>query len=450
MLPEKKEIESLMSERKSLDSALSKYSSEDFPTLLSLSDDLADIIADFGELFAKKDKVAHAAFATKIKFSRKVRRKGKDVGKFEKALVSEFDAKKISLEHGRRMADIIKIMRKGDMEKAAHAAEEYYSILELGHKMEDNEFAIEQVQWQLQKEKGRLQNLLSCIESLAQEPQLDVEKIGRHKKRQQLAQELQNARLGQISKIKSLPLPHLLKMAQEENLQQFGFPEISRADLDALASSLQKLGLSSKAALALAQMCDWNESRLRHEMAEPAAFRHQIVPHRAWLEQIAALENSHFLRVDGKHGAFPANSSAHSGQEGGKIDSASAYLSAHSPQASDAYAQISAHDKTASDDDAEFARHLRIEREKAELGGITKEKILANLKEAEDLEAIISGNAKNDRAGGASKGGGTDSHATASGKNGGDEGGHSKAAGNDGGGAGGIVGTILSFFGRKN
>ena len=135
LLGEKKEIESLVSEKREAEEKLVAAGGKDYRFLLEDCADLADIIDDIQEISSKKDEKLHAAFDTKIKFSRKIRRKAKDLKNFEQKLVFDYDSKRISLENGRKMVEIIKLCRSNKPDKARLEAERFYSLLELDERL---------------------------------------------------------------------------------------------------------------------------------------------------------------------------------------------------------------------------------------------------------------------------------------------------------------------------
>lgn len=164
MLPERKELESLMGRKRELEQQVFAKEGEDRAALVEACSEMACIVGDFEELDSKKGKVEHGAFATKLKFSSKVRRKSKDIGKFERMLVSEFDSRHISLGHARKMAEVLKLLKEGKIQKAAGAAEGIYRMLEAEEKLVETEGKIAERMEQLKKaaniERGRIAKLL--------------------------------------------------------------------------------------------------------------------------------------------------------------------------------------------------------------------------------------------------------------------------------------------------
>ena len=109
LLNERKEIESLVREKQEAEGTLAAAGGNGYKFLLEDCSDLADIIDGISEISAKKSEKQHAAFETKVKFSRKIRRKAKDLKNFEQKLIWDYDNKRISLENGRKMVEIIKL-----------------------------------------------------------------------------------------------------------------------------------------------------------------------------------------------------------------------------------------------------------------------------------------------------------------------------------------------------
>ena len=116
------EVRALVQEKRQIEEKLRLAGGDDFHHLLNDCSDLSDIIDEIEDVSSQMGEKEHAAFEAKIKFSRKVRRKAKDLKNFEQHLVSEYENRHITLEHGKRMVSIIKLLRSKSVERAKREA----------------------------------------------------------------------------------------------------------------------------------------------------------------------------------------------------------------------------------------------------------------------------------------------------------------------------------------
>ena len=135
-MDDEKEIHALVREKRQIEEKLTLAGGDDFHFLLQDCADLSDIIDEIEDVSSQMSEKEHAAFEAKIKFSRKVRRKAKDMKNFEQHLVSEYESKHITLEHGKRMVSIIKLLRSKSVDKAKREAKEFHGFLEMGARLE--------------------------------------------------------------------------------------------------------------------------------------------------------------------------------------------------------------------------------------------------------------------------------------------------------------------------
>ncbi len=296
-LPEKEEIVSLVQQKQRITETLTAAGGRDFGILLGMFGDLSDIIEGMEEISLKMHKKEHAAFMTKVKFSRKVRRKAKDLHLFEEELVREFELKHVSLECGRKMGEVVKLLKSNSVEKAREQAEEFYNLQEMGEKLEAINDALLKKKLRIERAKRDAKALLSDLEWLKKEPEPDLEKAGRHEQRTHLLGKLQRIRLEHIETLKSMPLPELLAKARDGGLARFGFPQISASDAESLSSYLRKNGLGTKTAAQLLELSGQSEQKLRHLFVDLAEFRRMAAGRRAFFEQIGTLHSSGFLDV---------------------------------------------------------------------------------------------------------------------------------------------------------
>ena len=371
----RQETVSLVREKRQIEEKLSAAGGKDFSFLLQDCADLLDMIEEIRDVSSKRGKKEHAAFESKIKFSRKVRRKAKDLGIFEQRLVQEYDSKHISLEHGRKMAAIIKLLRSNSVEKAERGAAEFCELHEMGARLGIVSDLLSKKRTQAERARRSASERLADIEWLEKEPPLDTGRIGRQEERMRLLGGLEKTRLGFIQSLRSMPLALLLEKARADGLGKCGFPEIPAHEAEALSAYLRKSGLEQKSCGQLLEMTGLSEQKLGHLGIELAGFRKEIAGRQAYFAGIMSLHASRFLALE------PGASQA------------LAYLSGHSEEAKKAAARLEELGRTADDDGREWARKLQIEQKKAALAGAEKSVLIATLQELDEIEGILDGKA---------------------------------------------------------
>jgi len=374
LLSEKGETESLVLEKRQIEEKLiAAAGGSDFSHMLDRCSDLSDMLEEVSDIAAKRHQKEHAAFDTKVKFYRRARRKAKDLGNFEMELVREFESKHISLEHGRRMVSIVKLLKSRDVEKARRDAEEFYLLLEMGARLELINEELSRKRVQAERARRGIVEQLSALEWLGNQPEPDLGKAGRHEQKAHLLEILQKIRLSRIYSLESMPLPKLLDEMQSYRLSELGFPAISASDAASLSSYILRSGMESKSASQLLELLSQRDERLKHELPDVAAFRRCVGGRRAFLEKVADLHATDFLSI------------------GSNSASSFAYLSAHSEEAANAASWLAELEKTASEDSQEWERRQQIARKKAELQGAEKAGLTKSLQELEALSNILEG-----------------------------------------------------------
>ena len=392
-----KEVHSLVLEKRRIEATLTLAGGSDFHFLLQDCSDLSDIIDEIEDVSSQMGEKEHAAFEAKIKFSRKVRRKAKDMKNFEQHLVSEYESKHITLEHGRRMVSIIKLLRSKSVDKARREAAEFYEFVEMGARLGIINDLLLKKRAQLERTKRDAEARLSDLEWLGKEQPINEEMVERHGERAHIGGQLSKMWLAQVQALKSLPLCALLVKMEEGGLGKLGFPEISPQDADLLSSFLKTSRLESKSAQELHEMAGESEQKLRHLGLDLQLFRQEVAARRGFLFGIMS---------------FPPDARAL------VAGSASlAYLSAHDEHARKLAEHLAELGKTKEADEREWQRAERIKQKRAELAGADKAALEKSLLEIRALEDVLDGKAE--------------------------------PAADDGAGKKGVLGSILELLGKR-
>ncbi|MCX6777569.1 MAG: hypothetical protein NT157_01660 [Candidatus Micrarchaeota archaeon] len=373
LLAEKGEIDSLVRERRQLEEKLSAARGPGSEFLLEACEGLTDLIDDFGEISSKKGEMEYAAIDTRVKFSRKVRHKTRDVGRFEQKLVRELDNKRITLKHVQKMAGIIKLLKSNKVDKAREEAGEFCQLLVMRDRLVWISDEVSRKRARIERAKRGISAQLSGLEWIEREPEPDLEKTGGHEGRLRLRESLLMMRLEYMRSLETMPLGELLGKMRDEELGKLGFPALSEEDMEGLSSFLHKSGLEGKSSEQLLELAELNPQKLRHLDVDSACFKREVVARKTFLGQIMALHSTGFLALDSKDAP------------------ALAYLSEHAEGAREAIAQLVELDKTAGEDELEWERMKQIERKKAELAGVEKTALIGSLRELERLEKILDG-----------------------------------------------------------
>lgn len=370
---EKAELHSLVREKGGIEAKLTLAGRDDFHFLLEDCADLSDIIDEIEEVSSRMREKEHAAFEAKVKFSRKVRRKAKDLKNFEEHLVREYDSKHITLEYGRRMVSVIKLLRSKNTDKARREAKEFYEFLEMGSRLEIINDLLLKKRAQLEREKRIVSAQISDLEWLEKEPPLEEEKVQRHDELMELERELSKAWLSHVQSLKSMPLCELLKKIKEEELGKLGFPEINWHDADSMIAFLQKSKLDAKSAEQLHEMAGESEQKMRHMGLDLPLFRQEVAARRSFLFGIMSFSaNSRGLAI---------------------VSPALAYLSEQDEGARKLVERFAELEKTKEMDEKEWERANRIKQKREELAGADKAALGKSLQELCALEDVLTGKA---------------------------------------------------------
>jgi len=364
-----KEVRALVLEKRQIEAKLKLAGGDDFRFLLQDCSDLADMIEEIEDVSSQMSEKEHAAFEAKIKFSRKVRRKAKDMKNFEQHLVSEYESKHITLEHGKRMVSIIKLLRSKSTDKARREAAIFYEFLEMGSRLEIVDDLLLKKRAQVERFSRTASEKLAGLEWLEKELPVDGEKVKRHEEREQVDAELSKIWQAHVQALKSLPLCTLLLKMKENGLGKIGFPQISAHDAEALASFLQKNKLETKTAGQLHEMAGESEQKLRHLGLDLQLFRQEVVERRDFLFGIISFSaDSHKPEL--------------------------AYLSSHDEGARKLAEMRVELEKTKEEDGAEWTRAEKIKQKKEELAGADKSALEKQLQELRALEDVLDGKAE--------------------------------------------------------
>lgn len=363
------EVHSLVQEKRRLEAKLKLAGGDDFHHLLQDCSDLSGIIDEIEEVSLKMNEKEHAAFDAKVKFSRKVRRKAKDLNNFEQHLVKEYENKRITLEHGRKMVSIIKLLRSKDTAKARREAGEFYSFLEMGSRLEVLDDLLLKKRAQFERARHGVEEKLSGLEWLENEPPVDEGKVKRHEEWLQLEQKLSKMWQTHLQSLKSMPLCALLGKMNEGELGKFGFPTLPASEAEALAAFLQKSRLEANSAEQLYEMTGQNEQKLRHLVLDLPSFRQEVAARRDYLFGIMSL---HAPEMD---------------------ERALAYLSASDEGARKPAEHLAELGKTSEEDGKEWQRAGKIRQKREELAGENKAALEKTLRELRALEGILDGKA---------------------------------------------------------
>ena len=364
-----KEIHSLVQEKMQIAAKLKLAGGEDFHFLLQDCADLSDIIDEIEDVSGQMGEKEHAAFEAKIKFSRKIRRKAKDLKNFEQHLVSEYESKHITLEHGKRMVSIIKLLRSKSVDKAKREANIFYEFMGMGSRLEAIDEMLSRKKAQLEREGRGIEAQLAGIEWLEKEPPVDGEKVKRHEEMTQIEGQLSKMWSARVQMLKSMPVCALL--LKEEGLGKIGFPCLPGKEADSLAEFLQKSKLEAKTAQELHEMAGQSEQLLRHLGLDLPLFRQEVVARKAFLFGIMSFS------ADPR--ALAAGSPA------------LAFLSENDAAARTLAERLEEFGKTGGQDSAEWERASRIRQKKEELAGASRAELEKSLQGIRALQDVLEG-----------------------------------------------------------
>ena len=380
------EIHSLVLEKRQIESKLKRAGGDEFHNLLQDCSDLSDIIDEIEDVSSQMGEKEHAAFEAKIKFSRKVRRKAKDLKNFEQHLVSEYESKHITLEHGKQMVSVIKLLRSKNVDKARREAKEFYGFAEMGARLAIIDELLLKKKAQAERSARTVSEQISGLEWLEKEPPIDENRVKRHEEKIELDVKLSKIWLARVQALKNVPMAALLEKMKEDGLGKLGFPEISDQDAKSMAAFLKQAKLEAKSAQELHELAGQSEQLLRHLGIDLPSFRHEVAARRSFLFGIMSFAPD-----------------AHALEAGSP---SLAYLLAQDVGARKMAERLSEIEKTKKADEAEWERADRIKRKEGELGGADKAALEKSLHELRALQDVLDGKTAPDEAEESEKGNG--------------------------------------------
>ena len=370
-IADRAEMGKLASERARIEAELVAAGGGEYGFLLGMCGDLSDIIKDIDEIARKKSEKERAAFETKVKFSRKVRRKAKDLGRFEKEIVQQFEEKHITLDHGRKMAEIVKLLKSGKPEKARHDAAEFLGLIGKGERLNEIDEEISRQKSHLEKKKRFLLAQISDLEWLEAQQEIDEKKVQRHEETIEIRMKIGDMRAEHIRSLKFMPFAELIKKAKSESLEGFGFPSIDKNNAESLIAFLKKSGLDGKSAAGLLEMSGQSEQKMRHLGIDLPGFRQEILGRKPLFSMIDSMHASDFLPIESNE--------------------ALAYLSSQDGHARGIVARLQELGKTAQEDEGEWERNQAIQAKRKKLAGTEKTLLMRSLEELKELEGVLVG-----------------------------------------------------------
>ena len=374
-----KEVQALVQEKRQIEEKLRLAGSGNFQHLLQDCSDLSDIIDEIEDVSSQMGEKEHAAFEAKIKFSRKIRRKAKDLKNFEQHLVSEYESRHITLEHGKRMVSIIKLLRSKSVDKARREAKIFYEFMEMGSRLEIIDDLLLKKRAQIERMTRGVETQLADIEWLEKEAPVAGETVKRREEGVRLDAQLSKLWSSHVQALKTLPVCELLKRMKSGELGRLGFPEISEHEAEALSAFLQKSRLEAKKAEQLHEMAGQSEQLLRHLGLDLPLFRQEVVARRDFLFGITS---------------FAADPRA-LGTGSPALD----YLSAQDEGARKLGERLAELEKTKGADEKEWARAEKIRQKTAELAGADRAALERQLHELRAFQDILDGKAEPAKAG---------------------------------------------------
>lgn len=368
-----KTAHALVLEKRLIEQKLALAGGDDFRFLLQDCSDLSGIMDEIEDVSRQLGEKEHAAFESKVKFSRKMRRKAKDMKNFEQQLANEYENGRISLEHGKKMVSIIKLLRSKNLDKAKREAEEFRGFLEMGARLEIIRDLLLKKRAHVERQKRAVESQLSDLEWLEKGPPADEKMAERHIEQAQLKEKLSKIWSSHAQTLKTMPMGALLKKMRVERLWELGFPEITGQDAESMGAFLQKSGLVASSAEQLFELAGQSEQKLRHLGLDLPAFRQEVAARKGFLSGIMSFSaDSHQPAI-----GLPAL----------------AYLSKHDESARNLAGRLAELQKTAEQDAKEWERANTIRQTSARLAGEDKAALNKSLQELRELEDVLDGKA---------------------------------------------------------
>ena len=296
----REEISELRQKHFEMERRIAETGTEQFPTIIRLSEALKDILDGIDTVKQKEQAMNDPHINKRIKLAKKGIKLGKSLKYFEDNIVLEFDQGNLTEETGRRFAEITKHLKK-NREWAAKKEFAYFEeLMALSQQHQESGERMENARKELEKARHRAEGLLETL-SWLEKQEVDLEKAGKHLQWQESISRLRELRHEHLVGLSTKPAKELLA---DEKLVSGQFPgkEAQLEEIRKFFSEYPELGKYKAAEIC--KLFSASEKKLSHICPETSRFRNSIAKNRRIFETLHSLESTSYLEPDPENEAI--------------------------------------------------------------------------------------------------------------------------------------------------
>jgi hypothetical protein len=344
---------------------LEKIDKKQLPIIIRLAERLKELLEDI-ELVRDKDKNTwNPAFTTRMRLAKKGVELYKDLVQFEKDVAAEFEKGNLSVDAGKRLISIVKLLKDPQVVPARKEFEYFDELLDLKRRYDAAAEELAEQGRALRRERNRLERLLADLSALENE-RVDQEKVRAYAELLENLQALQKVRADYLDSLLSKPVAELIGL---ENPGLELPPKEELAGLKKFFSDYPEFGRCD--VVKLCEFFGYSEKKLSHLCPETTRFRRVVAGNKSFFESIRFLKQTAFLKVDDSDGAV--------------MD----FYARQGEAAQKAVERIRELAKDRQSAREEYERSRQLEKRRGELSAYSKKELEAGMAEADRLLGLL-------------------------------------------------------------
>ncbi len=294
----RKRADNLFLEAERLEDAATKMGGKGAASTMTCYAEIRGLIADLRELESREREIENSDIATKLKFSRKAKKAGKGFWRIVREINALHAKGEMEEKDAKQFGKVLELIK---VKKLLEAERELFPFKRLEALAKEREKIHSEIDVLTEEIESRISYLRNELTSVI--PKEKIEELAKGRERYQWATEIVKGydewRVEQVEKLMRLPVAKLIKAcASNDDLFGLGFPKprdmLSLEEFgDFLVSS--KINGDAKEVLGLR---DLEPEELRGIVADHHQFRRLASENSRWLEAVAELRSSDFLRFD--------------------------------------------------------------------------------------------------------------------------------------------------------
>jgi len=294
MLKEKELLklkEDYLNSKKEIDS----FGAEQFDTVIKLSLELQDLISELEKLKKQQEAINTKSIHYKIKVGKKSAKLYKKMNMLEYALNYEIENENIPPEPGKKMIEIVKLLKANRIQLVPDVFSYFERLLSLNELYIKSKEELSRQRIIVERELNRIERLIKDLEVL-NNTVIDEEKLNGYKEYQSDLKRLDSLRLKYLTSLLSLTISELIKKIKEESLLEYGFPAIDDKTLNQLQEFFcQDKFFSGMNITKICEMLGYTKEKIKHIYPQVSEYKRVILPNQSWFEKVSNIKKSNFI-----------------------------------------------------------------------------------------------------------------------------------------------------------